>query len=123
MANRNFNRFQALEKEIKSLYAEVTIGAAGAPTLVSANSLGVSSISQTATGDYEITLDDKYSRLMHVSMVHESTTEEDLQCQLKEEDVLSAKTLSIFTLAAGVAVDPANGDKLRIKIDLKNSSV
>ena len=41
MSSRNFSRVQALTKEVKVMFAQFTIGAAGAPTLVDA--LGVSS--------------------------------------------------------------------------------
>ena len=34
MASRNFNKYQALEKEVKTLFAEVAIGAAGGDVAV-----------------------------------------------------------------------------------------
>ena len=34
MANRNFNRVQALDKEVKFLFLTATIGSGGDPTLV-----------------------------------------------------------------------------------------
>lgn len=119
MANRIFNRHQSLEKEIKNLYAEVAIGASGAPTLT--KGLGIESISRTGAGDYKITLDDKYVRLMSFHAIHLSATEEDLTIQLKAQD-MSTKEIDFFTLAAATATDPANGDTLFIKIELKNST-
>lgn len=121
MANRNFNRFQALEKEIKSLYAEVAIGASGAPTVTKA--LGITSVVRNSAGLYTITLDDKYNRLMSVEVRVVAPTAEDLNVQMAAADVTSAKTVQIRCVAAGVATDPASGDSLLIRIDLKNSSV
>jgi len=121
MANRNFNRFQALEKEVKSLYAQVSIGASGAPTVVKA--LGITSVVRNSAGLYTITLDDKYNRLMSVQVTVVAPTAEDLVVHLAASDVASAKTVQVRCLAAGVAADPASGDSLLIRIDVKNSSV
>ncbi len=120
MANRNFNRHQSLEKEIKSLYLDVAIGASGAPTLTAG--LGTTSIARTATGRYDITLDDKYTRLMSMSLQYLNSTSSDLTSQLTAEDVNGAKTVSFATKAAAVDADPADGDRLLIRLDLKNSS-
>jgi len=121
MANRNFNRVQALEKEVKHLYAEVNIGATGAPTIVKA--LGITSISRSAAGTYSVTLSDKYMRLMHVSVIQLASSAEDLTFQIKSNDVSSTKVVEIFCKAAAVATDPSNGSKLFIKLEVKNSTV
>ena len=121
MANRNFNRLQALEKEIKQLHVEVSIGASGAPTLV--KKLGVASISRTSAGLYRLTLQDKYSRFMNLHVMQEASSAEDLDFQVKAKDVTSAKTIDFFCKTGGVATDPSNGSKLYLVISLKNSSV
>lgn len=120
MANRNFNRHQSLEKEIKSLHLDVAIGATGAPTLT--KGLGTTSIVRNGAGDYTITLDDKFVRLMSFHGTVVSATEEDIRFQISAEDVNGTKEISFFTLTGAVATDPANGDRLLIKIDLKNST-
>lgn len=121
MANRNFNRVQALEKESKHLYAEVNIGASGAPTIVKA--LGISSISRSAAGTYSVTLEDKYMRLLHVDVMQLASAAEDLTFQVKSNNVSTTKVIEIFSKAAAVATDPSNGSKLFIKIEVKNSSI
>lgn len=123
MANRNFNRYQALEKEVKSIFAKVTIGSSGAPTLVSALSLGVASISRTSAGLYVLTLQDTYTRLCHASVEVLTPTAEDISANVSAETVASAKTVTFRCTAAGVATDPASGDSLLIHLQLKNSSV
>lgn len=120
MASRNFNKKQALEKEIKTLYAKVTIGAAGSPTLTSG--VGISSIARSAQGDYLITLQDKYVSLKCVEGILLKSTGEDIRVQLKAEAVASAATLSIFTLTGANATDPSSGAILFLKIELKNTS-
>lgn len=117
MANRNFNRFQALEKEVKSLYAEITFAAGGAPALVAAHSLGIASVALDS-GNIKITLQDKYMRLMNVS-VTEVGASLDLTKPVGviSEDVANAKTLTLSN------ADALASTKLLVRIDVKNSSV
>lgn len=121
MANRNFNRSQNLEKEVKGLFADVAIGASGAPTINKA--LGITSIARDAAGTYTIILDDKYTRLMSVSLSVVAAAAEDITLQVLDDSVSSTKSIQIATLAAGTETDPSDGSKLLIKIELKNSSV
>ena len=120
MANRNYNRHQSLEKEIKNLYLDVAIGGSGAPTLT--KGLGVTSIVRSGTGRYDITLDDRYTRLMYVQVVNVKSATSDLTFQVTAETVTTTKIISIASKAAAVDADPASGDRLLIKIELKNSS-
>jgi hypothetical protein len=111
-----------LEKEVKSLYADVSIAAAGAPTLE--RGLGVASIARDAQGVYTVTLQDKYNRLMACEVSILSASAQDLHAQLESEDVESAKTITFRTQdAAAAEQDPASGTRLLIRIDVKNSSV
>lgn len=121
MANRNFNRFQALEKEVKSLYAEISIGASGAPTLVAG--LGIASVVRDSAGVYTITLQDKYNRLMHAHVQVLSAAAQDLDVQLQSEDVEGTKEVVIRCQAVAVETDPSSGSVLFVRLDLKNSSV
>ncbi len=121
MANRKFEKVQALEKEIKNLYLEVAIGATGAPTL--SRGTGAASIARDSAGKYTITLQDKYMRLMWADVVQLETDMEDLTWQLLSETVATDKTVVIQAHAAAVATDPTSGSKLLIKLELKNSSV
>lgn len=121
MASRSFNRAQNLEKEVKSLFAEIAVGATGAPTLTAG--LGVASIARKGAGNYALTLDDKYVRLMHCSIIHLDADEQDLEFQLEAEDVDGAKTVEFFCLTGATATEVADGSKLYVRIDLKNSQV
>lgn len=106
------------------MYAEVAIGASGAPTLT--HGLGIASVSRTSQGNYDIVLQDTYNRLMHVSITQLQAGTQGLHYVLNAEAVATAssKTISFHTVdAAASSPDPANGSILYIRIDLKNSSV
>jgi VCBS repeat-containing protein len=89
MPNR-YTKFQfqySYERELIHVYLQATIGATGAPTLSAANSLGVASISRNDVGDYTITLQNSFSRLMMVD-----------QCQLLAGGVLAAPIMAVQSL-------------------------
>ena len=71
-APRNFNRRQALEKEVKDLYAKITIGASGACTLT--EGYGFASVTKMGTGDYKLVLQDKYVSLKSFKAVLTSSS-------------------------------------------------
>jgi hypothetical protein len=123
MADRNFNRKQALEKEVKEIYFKVAIGASGAPTLDAVNSKGVASISRVSAGLYSIVLQDKYNALMDLSVHVVTPSAEQIQPNMVSEDVASTKIVQIRCTAAGIAADPASGDTLQGVLQLKNTSV
>lgn len=120
MASRNFNRKQALEKEVKELFALISIGATGAPTLTTGH--GIASISRTAQGDYRLTLQDKYVSLKFFEGALLKSSGEDIRFQLKADSVSSSKIIDFFTLTGATATDPSSGSKLYLKIEVKNSS-
>lgn len=122
MANRNFNKRQALEKEVKDLYAKVAIGASGAPTL--SVGYGIASITRKGAGNYRLVLEDKYYSLKWFKAIHLASSEEDLNFQIEAEDVDgSTPYIDFFCLASAVATDPASGTSLLLKIEVKNTSV
>jgi hypothetical protein len=67
MANRSFQRLQALDKEIKIIHGQFAVGGSGAPTLSASKSVGVKSVTRNSAGDYSVVLGtpsgdtDKYS--------------------------------------------------------------
>lgn len=121
MANRQFNRKQSLEKEVKELFANVSIGATGACTLNS--SPGIASIVRNSAGNYSITLQDIYVSLKMFDCVQLYSSAQDLNFQLISETVGSTKILNFVCLTGASETDPTSGSKLLIKIDVKNTSV
>lgn len=119
MASRNFNRKQALEKEIKDLYAKVTIGASGAPTLVTGH--GITSITRNGAGDYSLVLADKYVSFKFMEVTFLSSSAQDLNVQLYSEAVNDTKTIRFLTLTGATPTDPANGQTMYIQVTVKNT--
>lgn len=119
MANRSFYRQQSIEREVKTIFAEISFGASGAPTLE--EGLGIASVTRNDAGDFTITLDDAWSKLMAVSPIFENTTEEDIRVQIDDFDLsASSKTINLYTLTDATATDPADGTKLYIAFHLRN---
>ena len=129
MANRNFNRVQALPKELKILSGIVKIVGATDPanavvTLEPSNNVGITSVARSGTGEYTITLDDKYTSLFNANFNLEAATAIDLVPQIKSHDVASAKTLVVNLNAGATPTDSANEvvHKIHFNLILKNSS-
>ena len=122
MANRRFFGDRSLQREIIRLYMEVTIGASGAPTLVSASSFGVTSITRAGAGDYDVVLEDSYNELIKLNGAIFDAASEDIVLQLAVRDAQASGggTFSFFTNTAATATDPTNGATLQLEIILRN---
>ena len=134
MASRDFKNVQAAERAVKILYMKATIGGSGAPTLVTADSLGIKSITRNGAGDYSILLGtpsgvtDKYPKLMYTNGVLLDPDAEDLQLQIDTDSVASSGLVKILTIARdssgdAAAADPSNGATISMIFHVKNSSV
>lgn len=128
MANRQFRSqfIYGFEGMRVNLSARVTFGAAGAPTLVTADSKGVASISRTSAGLYVITLQDVYNKLLGLNMTQLSTGAQAAPIvNLVAQTVSTNKTITIQYRAIDntTATDPASGEQLYLSIELNNSSV
>lgn len=127
MANRRYYQFQySLEPSVVHLFARVTIGATGAPTLDSVKSRGIASISRTSAGLYKITLSDTYNRLLQVSKTNVNATAPASPAMYVTSETVSNVATPVINLqmnAAGTATDPGNGEEIRFHIVLKNSNV
>lgn len=125
MANRQFQQFQySLEKYVVNLFAKVAIGATGAPTLSATNSKGIKSIVRNSAGDYTITLQDSYYKLLGVDVVVQNATGIAVSpvMGIKANNVTSVPgTIEVVFSVGGVATDPASGDTLWFQIQLSNS--
>lgn len=126
MANRRMNQFRySMEYNVVDLFAVVTIGGTGAPTLTIGG--GITSISRTSAGLYVITLTDQYNKLLHVS--NQAVTSTSAQAAplmtVVSETVATTKIITIQFRAIDntTATDPASGEVLLIKISLRNSSL
>lgn len=149
MANRSFSQYQySMVKGRVTLFARVTIGATGAPTLTKWNPgtgtftaapttgsgpyaigcEGVKSITRISTGVYNLLLQDTYQRLLEFDVIFSNatglpTTSPGLWTT--GTDVRTLATGIKFTTinSSGAAADPASGDVMQIYADLQNAGV
>jgi hypothetical protein len=138
MANRMFNRLQALDKEIKVIHGQFAVSSTDATvlTLSASKSVGVQSITHNATGDYSIVLGtvggdvDKYSHFFGGYFdVQKATvlggTTGGMAFQLKGAPTVSTDgTVNFFALDKdGAAANVGVGETVHFMLILKNSSL
>lgn len=129
MANRQFgSQFSyGFERMPVRLYARVSFGVSGAPTLDTNIKQGVASISRTSAGLYVLTLQDVYNRLLALNIMQLSGASPETAPirHMVSHSVSSAKTITFQYLAVdnSTATDPASGEQASIEIVLSNSSV
>lgn len=137
MANRYFNN-QAftLEPAIVKIFAKVTFGAAGAPTLSTADSKGVVSVTRDSQGVFTFVFGTKagmldvYYRLKNLSLVLDTSGPTGVPAAplyyLSANAVATAASCSLqitFTDDAGAtATDPADGEIALLEFTFKNSN-
>lgn len=127
--NRLYTQFQySLEKKVVHLYARITIGATGAPTLVKALSKGIASVARTAAGAYTITLQDKYVELLHIDHALQLAAGAPavLAGMVVRSEATAAATPTVaveFLDAAGAGIDPDSGSVILLKLELKATTV
>ena len=124
MASSTFyNGAQSKEIDTKVLYCKVAIGASGAPTINTAASKGIASIVRDDTGDFTITLSEKYNSLLFANVAFVEANDTDLTWHVSAEAVSSTPSISFVFKAAGTPTDPDNGSTLLFQIVLKNSNI
>jgi len=122
LANRNFNRVQALNKEVK-----IIAGRLEDDDTVN-NGLGFSGANST-TGIYIITLDDSYVSLISCALTIQSTTgADDYNVCIAAHDVTTAKTITVHTYKSNgdgtsTLTDLGDTDEIHFIAMLANSTV
>lgn len=126
MANRRYyNQQFTLEPAPVTLFAHVTFGSTGAPTLDANQSRGIKSIVRNSAGNYTISLVDSYNRLLMLKHIFiNSTAPASPGLYIVSEQVVSSTAPSLIVQfnAAGTATDPGSGEQVRMSIELKNSN-
>jgi hypothetical protein len=137
MANRYMTQFQlTLEKKVSTVFAHVTFGASGAPTLDAANSKGVVSVTRSSAGKYVFVFGtkagmlDTYNKLLGVDPVFDTIGTSGAapaapNMAVVANSVAVAGTCSLtiqFFNSAGTATDPASGEGLYIAFTFKDST-
>lgn len=131
MADRAFyNNVGTLENRVVHLYAKVTVGATGAPTLTSGN--GIASIARNSAGNYTITFDDTYNEFLFAHFLVENAADQAPdtvgfvpKLDSHDVDASGGGTVTFAWQAAddGADVELANGTVFYAKFELRNSTL
>lgn len=118
--------------EPREVICEFSVGATGAPTLVAANSKGITSITRNSTGRYTVKLDKTYNRLCFFAAQCIAATGVPAAphvFQVSDTVATAATRGVVFQTNAGsgtsgalVATDPASGEVVRVRLFLKDTS-
>ena len=135
MANRNFQRVQALDREIKHLYGQFAVDEGTAlQVLNTTRSIGIKSITNNSAGNYSVILgetggdSDLYPALYAVDAIILDgtviTAGGGVAWQLMSDSVSTDGTFIFQALdKEGVAVAIRTADIVKLHITLKNSNV
>ena len=117
-----YEQFQyCLIKKLTQIYLEVSIGAAGAPTLVSGN--GISGIVRDSAGVYTVTFTEIFPKFIMAKIMQLAAASEDLAFQLLDVDLV-AKTIQFSCKdSAAAETDPSNGSSLFIELSFSQSTL
>lgn len=130
MANRNYSPpAGCMEKEVVTLFAKVTFGAAGSPTLTRGK--GIRSVSRSGAGVFVFTFGtatpaatDKYVALLGVpqpTFIKASAPSAPLLEVTTDSATNGSVTVTLRADAAGAATDPASGEVGIFQFHLSNS--
>jgi hypothetical protein len=89
-----------------------------------AKSLGITSIIRTGAGAFTVTLIEKYHSVLCLAATVDSSDSSLSSVDLTEDDVDGSTPVVKITLRdhAGSAADPPDGDKVLLRLELRNSS-
>jgi hypothetical protein len=121
MANRYLTQFfYSLWKKPVLVSGKISLSAAAAVS--SFDIPGVATVAKTGTGEYTVTLQDKYCKLISLQLSASDSTQ-DLLVDSKSIDVVSAKTFKIITKVAGSAANITAACTVYVNLLASNSSV
>ena len=121
MANRLYMQFlYSHTKMLTSVHGIIELSAAGA---VVSETIQGATVAKTGTGEYTVTLDDKFNALMDVQLTLEAAVPVDLVPQILSTDVSGTKEIVFSLLAGATPTDPSAVCKVHFKAFLRNSSV
>lgn len=133
MSERLMNQFPlTFEKKVKSVFAKVTFGSSGAPTLDAANSKGILSVTRNSTGTYTFVFGtttktlDTYVKLLNISHIVNSGTSApaapSFYVKANTSNAIATAAIQIVTNLAGTATDPASGEIMYFEFKFGDST-
>jgi hypothetical protein len=119
----------ARELHLVDLFADFTVGAAGAPTLKQNVSLGIKSIVRNSTGNYTVNFISSFVRCVMVNEALVSTAPAapimSVASVANANGSVTPLSPSItiqFQNSAGAATDPANGEEILLNLIMSKST-
>lgn len=137
MANRHFRQFpKTLIPEVCKIYARVSFGASGAPTLDAKNSKGVVSVTRNSAGKFTFVFGtntklplDTYNRLLMIKHVFDETGNSGTAPASPALYIIGNSIATVGTASiqvefnnAGTATDPASGEVVLLQFVFQNST-
>lgn len=102
------NPVQTIEQGSTTLYCKLTVGATGAVS--AATGYGLSGIARNDVGNYTITLDRKFKKLLSVLPTVIQATPQGLKMTLEADAIASAGTVTLeWNTDAGTATELSSG--------------
>jgi hypothetical protein len=129
MANRRTYQFSGNNVAgVTRIFAKVTIGASGAPTLVTTGVHGnngyITAIARNSAGDYTVTLADAWNALLGMTIRTINATGVSAAPSVNiKSNAVTTKSLGFVCASGATPTDPASGDILLLEFLLKNSSI
>lgn len=124
MANRTFTQFQGtLEKGVVQLFAEISFGASGAPTIVRGK--GFALVTKVSTGYYELSLQDTYQRVLGASVMFKglnAPAAPEVEIRQDRSATDPDPSIRLHFRNAGTLTEPADGDVVLLTFTLSNST-
>ncbi len=136
MANRRYRsqfRF-SMHKDPVDIFARVTFGASGAPTLDTANSPGIVSVTRNSAGNFTFVFGtntqlalDTYNYLLAADVTYVNATAPAAPVNYVSSssiNVVGTASITVqFASSTGTATDPASGEQVLFDFILRNSSI
>jgi len=99
---------KAIEQGATTLYAKLVVGTTGAVT--SFSGYGITNVARNGVGNYTITLDRKFKKLLNLNDTLIQATPQGLNATIEGDNVASAGTIVLeFNTSAGTATELSSG--------------
>jgi hypothetical protein len=128
--NRYLTQFPlSFEKRVVNVFAHVTFGASGAPTLDTVNSKGILSIVRNSAGNYTVKFGtnsilplDTYVKLLEVRQAFVNATAPAAPGLYITSNSIASGSLVLQFNNGGTSTDPASGEQVYLQFILGDSS-
>ena len=101
--------------------AVVATFSAGSISVSKDSGYGFASVTWSATGTFDVILEDVYYSLKSAKAIYYSATAADIRYNLKSQSITS-KLMSLLSLTGATATNPPDGSSFLLKVDVKNST-